>query len=151
VKKAAVSEPSAPKKAEVRTPSKEEEEEEEEVEQTPVEEGEEETPKEGEHVVEQVSAAPEPAEAESDEFEALAEKMTEAEIKKYWSGIMSARLAMPVHQEDLTVHEKILRYFDVSSQYGVSDCSISSLFLCLGIAQVGVEFWGLTFSSRASA
>jgi hypothetical protein len=29
-------------------------------------------------------------------------------------------LMIPVHQEGLSVHEKILRHFDLSNQYGVS-------------------------------
>lgn len=44
--------------------------------------------------------------------------MTEAHINKYWKSIEMERMAPRVHQEGLSTHEKILRYFDVSSQYG---------------------------------
>lgn len=57
---------------------------------------------------------------EKSEAEIRAEKITNAQIKKYWSGVEAQRLAPRVHQEDLEVGEKVLRYFDVSSQYGVS-------------------------------
>ncbi|PKS07020.1 hypothetical protein jhhlp_005617 [Lomentospora prolificans] len=114
-KKAVLSEP-APKKAEVQTPANDEVEEVEE------EATEEEEEVEQDDPVQKVSA-PEPdvpVDAEKDESDLLAERMTDAEIKKYWSGIQNARIAAPVHQEDLTISEQILRYFDVSSQYGPS-------------------------------
>jgi DNA polymerase delta subunit 4 len=53
------------------------------------------------------------------EAELEAKRMTEAQINKYWKGIEEERLAPRVHQQGLSTHEKILRYFDVSSQYGV--------------------------------
>jgi DNA polymerase delta subunit 4 len=57
----------------------------------------------------------------SDE-EARARKMSEAQIKKFWREQESLRLVPRVHQEDLDVHERVLRLWDVSGQYGVSDC-----------------------------
>lgn len=54
------------------------------------------------------------------EVEAEAEKVTEAQIKKFWREAEAARIAKRVHQQDLSVGEKVLRYFDISSQYGVS-------------------------------
>jgi DNA polymerase delta subunit 4 len=56
----------------------------------------------------------------SDE-EARARKMSEAQIKKFWREQESLRLVPRVHQEDLDVHERVLRLWDVSGQYGVSD------------------------------
>ncbi|RVX70725.1 hypothetical protein B0A52_05375 [Exophiala mesophila] len=53
-----------------------------------------------------------------DEREALAEKVTDAQIKKYWKAEEDGRLAPRVHQSHLSMHEKILRHFDLSSQYG---------------------------------
>jgi DNA polymerase delta subunit 4 len=76
------------------------------------------------------------------EAERLAEKVTDAQIKEYWrereaerivkrgkapsisraitrNERVRADLASTVHQEGLSVEEKVLRYFDVSSQYGV--------------------------------
>lgn len=54
------------------------------------------------------------------EAEIRAEKVTDAQIKRYWRGVEAARIAKRVHQEGLSVGEKVLRYFDISSQYGVS-------------------------------
>lgn len=53
------------------------------------------------------------------EAEARAEKVSDAQIKRYWKGVEDARIARRVHQEELGLPEKVLRYFDVSSQYGV--------------------------------
>jgi DNA polymerase delta subunit 4 len=83
------------------------------------------------------------------EREVSAEKVTDAQIKKYWKAEEDARLAprgmfflrlhllsdsassifytlspksklisSTVHQKDVALHEKILRHFDLSSQYG---------------------------------
>jgi DNA polymerase delta subunit 4 len=60
---------------------------------------------------------------EQPESELRAEKITDSQLSKYWKQIESERLAPRVHQGDLTLSEKILRYFDVSSQYGVSEIS----------------------------
>ncbi|KAK7747856.1 hypothetical protein SLS53_001105 [Cytospora paraplurivora] len=51
--------------------------------------------------------------------EARAEKISDAQVKRYWKGVEDARMAKRVHQEELSLPEKVLRYFDVSSQYGV--------------------------------
>lgn len=59
-----------------------------------------------------------PTEEKSKE-EQLAEDMTDAQVNKYWKSIESERKAPRVHQEGLSTNEKLLRYFDVSSQYGV--------------------------------
>ncbi|KAJ0350051.1 hypothetical protein KNSL1_004196 [Colletotrichum chrysophilum] len=47
-----------------------------------------------------------------------AEKISDAQITKYWKSIEAERIAPRVHQKDVTLAEKVLRYFDVSSQYG---------------------------------
>lgn len=52
--------------------------------------------------------------------EAEARKITETQIKRYWRAKEQERKAPRVHQEDLTVHEKVLREWDMSGQYGVS-------------------------------
>lgn len=52
--------------------------------------------------------------------EAGAGKITDAQIKKYWREVEGARIAKRVHQQDLSLAEKVLRHFDISSQYGVS-------------------------------
>ncbi|KAM0264702.1 hypothetical protein ACHAQJ_000527 [Trichoderma viride] len=55
---------------------------------------------------------------EKSEAELKAEKITDAQIKSYWKAIEKQRKAPRVHQQDLDLGEKVLRYFDVSSQYG---------------------------------
>jgi DNA polymerase delta subunit 4 len=52
--------------------------------------------------------------------EKRARKITETQIKKFWREKESARLVPRVHQEDLAVHERVLRLWDVSGEYGVS-------------------------------
>lgn len=52
--------------------------------------------------------------------EIKAAKISDAAIKRYWRKVEAERMAKRVHQEDLTTNEKVLRYFDVSSHYGVS-------------------------------
>ncbi|PTB58933.1 hypothetical protein M431DRAFT_478073 [Trichoderma harzianum CBS 226.95] len=77
---------------------------------------------------------------EKTEAELKAEKITDAQIKSYWKAIEKVRKAPRVHQEDLDLGEKVLRYFDVSSQYG--KClnwicvNISFMKPCIGITRV---------------
>ncbi|KAG8160454.1 hypothetical protein KVR01_009990 [Diaporthe batatas] len=52
------------------------------------------------------------------EAELRAENVSDAQINRYWKGVEAARISKRVHQEDLSQAEKVLRYFDVSSQYG---------------------------------
>ena len=52
--------------------------------------------------------------------EVKALKVTDAQIKRYWRDREAERRAPRVHQDDLSVEEKVLRYWDMSSQYGVS-------------------------------
>ena len=54
--------------------------------------------------------------------ESRAAKVTNAQIEKYWKGIEASRMAKELHRkhgQGLSTEEKVLRYFDVSSQYGV--------------------------------
>lgn len=60
---------------------------------------------------------PEP-EPEKSEAELRAEKITDRQIDQYWRKLERERISKRVHQEDLTVAEKVLRYWDVNSQYG---------------------------------
>lgn len=55
--------------------------------------------------------------------EEQARKITDTQIKQYWRKKEQERLAPRVHQEDLTVYEKVLREWDMSGQYGVSYAS----------------------------
>ena len=47
-------------------------------------------------------------------------KVSDAQVKRYWKSKEDERIAPRVHQQGLGVNEKILRHFDLSSQYGVS-------------------------------
>lgn len=58
--------------------------------------------------------------------EAAARRITDARIKKYWNATGGKTEKLRVHQEDLSMHEKILRQFDMSGQYGP----------CTGIARI---------------
>ncbi|KIW86393.1 hypothetical protein Z517_01789 [Fonsecaea pedrosoi CBS 271.37] len=58
------------------------------------------------------------AAGDKDQRELAAEKVTDSQLKKYWQAEEDSRLAPRVHQSDLSLHEKILRHFDLSSQYG---------------------------------
>jgi DNA polymerase delta subunit 4 len=51
--------------------------------------------------------------------EEQASKVTDTQIKKYWKEREKERRTPRVHQEGLDVEEKILRLFDMSSQFGV--------------------------------
>ncbi|GKT99430.1 dna polymerase delta subunit 4 [Fusarium langsethiae] len=59
--------------------------------------------------------APEPVKTEP---ELQAEKVTDAQIKKYWKSIENQWSTPRLHQQGISQNERILRYFDVSSQYG---------------------------------
>ncbi|ODM20195.1 hypothetical protein SI65_05183 [Aspergillus cristatus] len=52
--------------------------------------------------------------------------VSEKDLVRYWKSEEEGRRAPRVHQEDLGLHEKILRHFDLSSQYGP----------CIGIARI---------------
>ncbi|KAK2071997.1 hypothetical protein P8C59_006378 [Phyllachora maydis] len=52
------------------------------------------------------------------ELEIKATILDDRAIQEYWKELESQRKAKRVHQDSLPMSEKILRYFDVSSQYG---------------------------------
>ncbi|KAF4626955.1 hypothetical protein G7Y89_g11202 [Cudoniella acicularis] len=58
--------------------------------------------------------------------EEKAAKVTDTQIRRYWKEREAERRAPRVHQKELTLEEKILRLFDMSSQYGP----------CIGIARM---------------
>ncbi|KLO91141.1 DNA polymerase delta subunit 4 [Fusarium fujikuroi] len=65
--------------------------------------------------VTEIEVVPEPARSE---LELQAEKVTDAQIKKYWKSIEDQWTTPRLHQQGVSLNEKVLRYFDVSSQYG---------------------------------
>ncbi|OJD36514.1 dna polymerase delta subunit 4 [Diplodia corticola] len=60
----------------------------------------------------------EAAKAEVPSEEKEASRITEAQIKKYWKEKERVRKAPRVHQQDVSLHEKVLREFDTSGRYG---------------------------------
>ncbi|KAK6363814.1 hypothetical protein TWF730_001222 [Orbilia blumenaviensis] len=52
------------------------------------------------------------------QFVDKAYKITDPHIHKYWKDIENSRIHQAVHQQGLAEYEKILRHFDLSSQYG---------------------------------
>jgi DNA polymerase delta subunit 4 len=58
--------------------------------------------------------------AQSTPEEDEARAISDAAIKKYWVAKEKERTAPRAHQEDLSLHEKVFREFDMSAQYGVS-------------------------------
>lgn len=52
--------------------------------------------------------------------ESRARKTSETQINRFWREKENARLVPRVHQGDLDVHERVLRLWDVSAEYGVS-------------------------------
>ncbi|AEO71261.1 76949cae-91c1-4df7-bff6-0dfc3f9d00ab [Thermothielavioides terrestris] len=69
------------------------------------------------------------ADEETDPDRRAAAQVTDAAIERYWAGIEAGRRARAVHRkhaEGLSTGEKVLRYFDVSSQYGP----------CIGISRI---------------
>jgi DNA polymerase delta subunit 4 len=58
-------------------------------------------------------------EREKTEAELRADEITDRQISQYWRNIESERRTKRLHQDNLSLAEKILRYWDVSSQYGV--------------------------------
>lgn len=109
-------------------------------------------------VIEQVKVEPSNSKSEA---ERQAENITNAQIKRYWNKREKERTTQRgkdqtarclrmkymlimsiVHQEGLSVEEKILRHFDVSSQYGVSHVAYINRFVpsdlpqpCIGIVR----------------
>ncbi|KAJ5990202.1 hypothetical protein N7522_010409 [Penicillium canescens] len=53
-------------------------------------------------------------------------KLTKQDIWRYWRAQEESRKAPRIHQQGIDVEEKVLRHFDLSSQYGP----------CVGIARV---------------
>lgn len=70
--------------------------------------------------------APEEEDEDIDEDELRASKILQKQINAYWAEKERARKTPRVHQKDLSLREKILREFDMSSQYGP----------CIGISRL---------------
>ncbi|KAJ8108833.1 hypothetical protein OPT61_g7896 [Boeremia exigua] len=77
-------------------------------------------------IIDQVEKEVAVQEAESHPEDEAARRIPDGSIKKYWVAKEKQRLAPRIHQEDLSLHEKVLREFDMSAQYGP----------CTGIARL---------------
>lgn len=55
-----------------------------------------------------------------------AERVGEAQINKYWREKELARKFKRIHQEDLSLHEKVCREFDTDGRFGVRTAFLSS-------------------------
>lgn len=62
------------------------------------------------------------------EAEEKGSKVSDAQVKRYWTSKEDERIAPRVHQRGLSVNEKILRHFDLSSQYGVSPSLVATFY-----------------------
>jgi DNA polymerase delta subunit 4 len=71
-------------------------------------------------VAEQARVEVERSKKERTEEEERASKVTDAQIRRYWKEREAERKAPRVHQEGVSVEERVLRLFDMSSQFGVS-------------------------------
>lgn len=71
-------------------------------------------------IIDQVEKEVAAQRTESNPEDDAARSITDAAVKKYWASKEKQRLAPRVHQGDLSLHEKVLREFDMSAQYGVS-------------------------------
>jgi DNA polymerase delta subunit 4 len=71
-------------------------------------------------LIDQTKEEVEVQQAQSTPEEDEARQITDAAIKKYWTAKEKERTAPRAHQQDLSLHEKVLREFDMSAQYGVS-------------------------------
>jgi DNA polymerase delta subunit 4 len=80
-------------------------------------------------VAEQARVEVDRSKAEKTAEEERASKITDAQIRRYWKEREAERKAPRVHQEDVSVEEKVLRLFDMSSQFGVCLFLHSPLFL----------------------
>lgn len=63
-----------------------------------------------------------------------ASQVREAQIEKYWKEKESVRKAPRVHQEGLSLHEKVCREFDTDGRYGV----------CIGLVFFLLQYCRLT-------
>ena len=71
-------------------------------------------------IIEQTEHEVKTQQTESTPDEDQARRISDAAIKKYWAAKEKQRLAPRVHQGALSLHDKILREFDMSAHYGVS-------------------------------
>ncbi|KAB2110485.1 hypothetical protein AG0111_0g56 [Alternaria gaisen] len=77
-------------------------------------------------IIEQTEQEVKAQEVESTPDEDRARRISDAAIKKYWTAKEKQRLAPRAHQGGLSLHNRILREFDMSAHYGP----------CTGIARL---------------
>ena len=70
-------------------------------------------------MVEQARVEVERSKKERTAEEERASQVTDAQIRQYWKEREAERKAPRVHQDDVSIEERVLRLFDMSSQFGV--------------------------------
>jgi len=83
--------------------------------------------------------------AQSTPEEDEARRISEASINEYWAAKEKLRTAPRVHQSGLSLHEKVLREFDMSAQYGVSFQKSFIMCLIRNISSTCMHVHALTF------
>jgi DNA polymerase delta subunit 4 len=112
------------------------------------------TPEPTPEPVGQIRKKTEESNAKKSDVELKAESLSDAAITRYWRKLESERMSNRVHQEDLTTGEKILRYFDVSSQYGVSVHFLLAEMVCKrhnGLMQCLAMHWNAAHQAVAES
>lgn len=71
-------------------------------------------------IIEQTEQEVEAQRVERSPEEEQARRMSDGFVKRYWAEKEKQRRAGRVHQEELSLHDKVLREFDMSAHYGVS-------------------------------
>lgn len=118
------------KEVEKKDKKEEEEEVEEKLEDKKAKvEVEDEAPAEEEEEEEQEAEVAAPAVVARPQAEIDADAVSDAQVRRYWRAIEAEGIAKRVHQEGLDLGEKVLRHFDVSSQFGVSHISPHTWFI----------------------
>ena len=82
----------------------------------------------------------EPEAPEKAPEEVSARNVSDKEIIQYWQKKEKERKAPRVHQKDLDLHEKILREWDMSGQYGVSSFLSLTLLMRSTVSVLQVSF-----------
>jgi DNA polymerase delta subunit 4 len=66
-----------------------------------------------------------------DPDEMLARQVSDAKIQTYWDEKERVMGATRLHQEGLSLHEKLLRQWDTNNRYGVSSSLRSNHLICI--------------------
>lgn len=99
-------------------------------------------------IIEQTKQEIQAQQVERSVEEEQARRISDAAIKKYWAAKEKQRKAPRVHQEGLSLEEKILREFDMSAHFGVSFSQAVSCDLKLPVVQNNADILRTTAMYR---